>query len=572
MARTKHHREKKRQLGQFLTPPEIAAAVLSHVTLGPGDRVLEPGFGDGAFLIPLIDRFLRLRDGALDRVLTENVWGIELDESCFCRTLEAIRQNFGELPKHHNLVQGDFLLQSYPTSEQCSSVDSSFFAREGHFDHIVGNPPFGGTVNLENQNDLERQFGRRYGLKIKKESYSYFIVKALDLLRAEGKIHFICSDTLLTIPTMKGLRNALMSEGSCEVEKLERFSDETSYPMIVLRFARGKQKGNVVVNHSPVPSLEINRTHNLSWNAGGRFARYFGRAHIGDFFVASSGMTTGKNEYFVREIVDDSVLEPYDFSYFDDPICLDQELRRARLGQLSQRLRQEIAGREARGETRRNIRIVRRTSPERVSLPHPDYRFYNKAQPGILWTPPRYAIFWKDDGDAVITFKKNGPWYLHGVGGAPYFGCEGITWRLVSARIDARYLGEGYILDSGAPCAFLRQGVQSDELWYVLGWLVTDAATAILKAVLNHTMNIQSKDIERLPYPWWVSAENKQQAIRLVRRLVERAQTGEDVARDYGEVHRLQRLYNFDDQSHIDPSVCDASDESAWRQESVEIA
>jgi hypothetical protein len=138
-------------------------------------------------------------------------------------------------------------------------------------------------------------------------------------------------------------------------------------------------------------------------------------------------------------------------------------------------------------------------------------------------------VYWKDDGDAVLTFKKSGPWYLRGVGGGPYFGREGLTWQLVAPRINARYLPPGYILDSGAPCAFLHDGIDADELWFVLGWLQTDLASAILKEVINHTRNIQGKDIERLPYPWWVAESQRRRAIAITRDAVRSLQAGEPI-------------------------------------------
>ena len=50
-----------------------------------------------------------------------------------------------------------------------------------HFDYTVGNPPFGGTIAPDIQDKLDREFGWRNGLKIKKETYSFFIVKCLEL-------------------------------------------------------------------------------------------------------------------------------------------------------------------------------------------------------------------------------------------------------------------------------------------------------------------------------------------------------------------------------------------------------
>ena len=272
MARTKHHREKKRQLGQFLTPPEVAERVLAGLELRPTDRVLEPGFGRGAFLIPLIERFLRLRHGDLAAVLTENVWGIELDDELYRQTLDSIRERWGDLPSQHNLVHGDFLLEEYPKGEWLPLVGEGRFDQDGFFDLVAGNPPFGGTVSIPHQDRLESQYGWRGGLRIKKESYSYFIVKALDLIRSGGNIVFICSDTFLTIPTMRGLRKALMNEGACEVLRLKEFSPETTYPMVVLRFAKGAPSSTVEVEHRSVPREAIEATANLSWKAGGEFA------------------------------------------------------------------------------------------------------------------------------------------------------------------------------------------------------------------------------------------------------------------------------------------------------------
>jgi protein-arginine kinase len=45
-------------------------------------------------------------------------------------------------------------------------------------------------------------------------------------------------------------------------------------------------------------------------------------------------------------------------------------------------------------------------------------------------------------------------------------------------------------------------------------------ATKILKTVINHTRNIQSKDIERMPYPYWVSEENKKNVIERVKSII----------------------------------------------------
>ena len=376
---------------------------------------------------------------------------------------------------------------------------------------------------------MDRRYGSYRGAKLKKETYSFFIAKALDELSPGGTLAFICSDTFLTIKTMAGLRMLLMDRGQPTVERLDEFSEETSYDMVTLTLRSGEPAAEATICGQSVRRGAMEATGNYSWTVSEEYARLFAGPTIGDLMVATGGMTIGRNELFVREIVDGEVREPLAFGFAERPITLEEELGHARLGKLSVRQQNEIRAREAQGYTRRIVVTETRAHPVAVKLPHPDYAYYNKASGKRLYAPPAHAVYWKDDGDAVLTFKKSGPWYLRGVGGGPYFGREGLTWQLVAPRINARYLPPGYILDSGAPCAFLRDGIDADELWFVLGWLQTRLASAILKEVINHTRNIQGKDVERLPYPWWVAESGRRKAIAITRDAVRRLRAGEPV-------------------------------------------
>ena len=503
----KHERSAKSQLGQFLTPQSIANKIVSNLPLTVKSKVLEPGCGDGSFVLSLIRAFLPLYEGSaktrLRHILRENIYGIELDPVLFDRLIQNIKREFGDLPDDHNFMCGDFLL----------------WEPDVEFDLVVGNPPFGATINYEHQNALDKQYGLRDGQKIKKESYCFFFVKSFDHLKPNGKITFICSNSFLTIPTMKGLRHYLLDHGQLSIKNLDYFSEETSYPMVIVHFGKTSDPSQkLILNDVPILRRNMLLTDNLSWTITNEDARYFDGPKIGDLAVCTSGMTTGKNAYFIRNIGENSTIkEPFSFEYFDDPITLEKELGRSRLNQLSEQKKQNIIELEQQKATQRNVKISERSSPLVVMLPHPDYRYYNKAIKTKFFHSPRWVIFWKDDGDVVKTFKRNGNWYLHGVGGAPFFGREGFTWSLISNTIFMRYLPPGYILDSSSPCGFLLEGVGKEELYYIIGWCNTNLATCLLKSYINHTRNIQGKDIERMPYPYWVKAGNKNRAIEITK-------------------------------------------------------
>jgi predicted RNA methylase len=506
MAKEKTSRSKKQQLGQFMTPIETCVEILSDIKFNINDKVLEPSLGCGNFIISIIDKFLELYDGDIEykltKILNNNIWGVELDSEMYYLCIENIKSKWGFIPKTHNLVINDYLLWD-------NIIE---------FDWIIGNPPFGGTINPIYQDSLDKRYGLRYGLKIKKETYSFFMIKSIESLKSDGKLIFISSDTFLTIKTMTGLRKFLFSTGFNKIKKVVYFSEETNYPMIILTHNKSNQKDYIELDNIKILESSMLLTDNFSWFIQYEYISYFKGTSLSKYILGSGGMTIGKNELFLREIsIDNTIVEKYSFEFFEDPITLENGLLKARNNKLSDTKINELKELERLGNTKRNIRITEREYPITIQLPHPDYKFYNKASNEILYTSPKNVIFWKDNGDACYTFKKNGNWYLGGVGGKLFFEKECITWQLISSTIKARYLPGGNILDNSSPIIILKDGIDKKELFFILGWLLTVKCNSILKGVINHTKNIQSKDIERLPYPFWVSDEDKETIVNLIK-------------------------------------------------------
>jgi hypothetical protein len=535
LAKAKAGRATKQMLGQFMTPVDLAnqVAKMSSILWTKDMTVLEPGFGRGAFLFEAIEGILEAHGTrtpeVIEYVFSNQIFGVELDDNLYAETLKEVERRYGAI-KHHNLVNEDFFKVGY---------------LENYFDLVIGNPPYGGTFDPLIEDILDRKFGKWNGYNLKKETYSFFIAACLDLLNAQGRLIFITSDTFLTINTMSGLRHRLMDQATCKVTTLEYFSNETNQPVLVLDAKRSSKSDHIEIENVRVSRVDMEATANFSWKVNSELSVYFSDKSLGDFIVGTSGMTVGNNDLFVREIISDQVVEPYEFDFFDEPITLENELSKARLNKISARVQQRIQLQEQLGETRRNLRVRELEIPRVVKLPNENYRFYNKAMNGLVYVKPKHVIYWKDDGDAVLTYKKNGNWYLHGVGGQKFFLRSGFTWQLVSPRLNVRYLPEGYILDSGAPCAFLRESVSEDHFWFIFGWCLTDLASEILKTVINHTRNIQSKDVERLPYPYWVSEAQKSEIIELVQSIVNLAMAGQVYDRDSKELKTLNQLFMF---------------------------
>lgn len=529
-----------------MTPSSLATQVIDAVPLDMYKRILEPSCGDGAFLSAIVDR-LDASCFSGDRV--DETWeliGVEVDGRLAQSALAtAVNRNDDTIEVKIRICNSDFF-RAY-LAGMCNDIHNDTIGFDhGSFDLVIGNPPFGGTFHRDIEDILDKRLGKRLGMKIKKETYAFFIVACVDLLRPGGRLTFICSDTLLTIPTMAGLRNFLMKRGKVKLTNIAEFSAETSYPMLVLDFIKNEDSHRVVRNAKVIDRKAILATPNLSWGVDVETAHFFDGPLLGDRFIATSGMTTGNNALFVRRVrPGQQIQEPFAFEFYQAPVTLKHELERARLGRLSVRREATLKAAEMAGETERRVRVVHRDNPEVVALPDSRYAPYNKANGRIVYSDPTHYIYWRDEGDAVLTYKRTSNWYLRGVGGQRFFGQKGLTWQLVATQFVPRYLPAGYILDSGAPCAFLRQGEDREELYFILGWLLSDTANRILKTVINHTRNIQSKDFERMPYPWWVNDRRRAEAVLTVRTMIDEARHGRLWSRTDEAVRRVGKLFEW---------------------------
>ena len=548
MSQTKRSREPKRQLGQFFTPPSIARAIMDKLQVRPDERVLEPSLGKGAFVFALLDALAGRQSP--ERLLpwaNSHLHGCEIDERAMAEfSAEWRTRGLGTVPK--NIELDDFFRWLPPHCDRRAALDRRLYLASSleFFDLIIGNPPFGGSIDSSIEDELDGIFGVRNGMKIKKETYSFFLLKCVDMLKPGGRLCFICSDTILTIPTMRGLRCYLQDKCQVEITTVPGQFDDTTQNLVLITLVKtGRQRHHIRVfgNHTRLADVEA--TPNCSWRVNSRYARYFGGRTLGEKFVASSGMTIGNNALFLRPITDGLIEEPYEFSFSQEPVTLEREMARARLGKLSPAQQRSILERERRGDTDRVVRWARREKPVSLRIPHDDYRYYNKSAREVIYAAPRWVVFWRDDGEHVHTYKKTGKWYLHGVGGKPYFGREGLTWSLIASRFRTRWLPPGYILDSGAPCAFPRTGVEHDELFFILGWTLTELCTDILKNVINHTRNIQSKDFERIPYPDWTTPQAREDATACVKELLHAARNGKRYYFDSPEVRALNEFYEY---------------------------
>ena len=153
--------------------------------------LLEPSFGDGDFLFPVIDRLLSawtVADKSAQSMedLGSSIRAVEIHRDTFDRVRPLVIERLtkagliaqtAEVIANRWLMQGDFLLEKLPEA----------------FDFVIGNPPYVRQEMIPAA--LLAEYRARYAtIYDRADLYIPFIERSLRLLKTGGTLGFICAD------------------------------------------------------------------------------------------------------------------------------------------------------------------------------------------------------------------------------------------------------------------------------------------------------------------------------------------------------------------------------------------
>lgn len=175
------------------------------------------------------------------QILTQNIYGVDLDASAvevtqlslYLKMLEnenrttlqrqrellADENDIALLPplqdnikRGNSLISSDFSMMSEDLVRVHAfdwNIGFKDIMRAGGFDAVIGNPPYLSSAGQESIS----YFNERYHLsEYQTDFYTYFIEKALSLVKQSGKFSFIVSDSWMKAENFSKLRNHLLGE------------------------------------------------------------------------------------------------------------------------------------------------------------------------------------------------------------------------------------------------------------------------------------------------------------------------------------------------------------------------
>jgi hypothetical protein len=223
--------------------------------------ILEPSFGGGDFLLPIIQRLVESwrinnHDGSEIDVLENSIRAIELHRSTFNSTRASVISLLNDQGFDEDSVAA-------LADRWLSRTDFLLSPLDRKFDFVVGNPPYIRPENIPSP--ILTEYRSRYStMHDRADIYVPFIERSLSMLVHGGKLGFICSDRWMKNRYGSMLRNMIANDFHLEiyvdmVDTPAFYSVVTAYPAIVI-IRRGKPGATRVafrptINKSDLSSL-----------------------------------------------------------------------------------------------------------------------------------------------------------------------------------------------------------------------------------------------------------------------------------------------------------------------------
>jgi type I restriction-modification system DNA methylase subunit len=219
----------KSSKGSYYTPEFLVESIVSEIVL-PESRVLDPCCGTGQFLIK-VSKIVRK---------PENVWGFDIDSLAVGIARINIHLQYPEKEFNANIFCKNTL-----TENSNQNLFNNF--KRNLFDIVLTNPPWGASLSEQEI----KLYKKLYPQISTKESFSYFILKGLSLLKKGGKLIYILPESFLWVKKHSEIREYILKNTTIKaVFHLGRIFKGVFSPVVRIDLINEKPSGNMIFSRS----------------------------------------------------------------------------------------------------------------------------------------------------------------------------------------------------------------------------------------------------------------------------------------------------------------------------------
>jgi type I restriction enzyme M protein len=196
-------------LGEFYTPRAITQFMTEMINPANGETVLDPACGTGGFLVAVIEHLKAMaKTVAEQEAIGQNVRGWEY------KPLPYMLANT-------NLILHDVVTPNIRFGDSLQRPLTEYTSKD-RVDVIIANPPFGGVVSNNNENNFPQTYRT-------KESADLFLILIIRLLKDSGRAAIVLPDGSLTGDGVKQrIREKLLAD--CNLHTIVRLPNSVFQP------------------------------------------------------------------------------------------------------------------------------------------------------------------------------------------------------------------------------------------------------------------------------------------------------------------------------------------------------
>lgn len=217
----------KSKLGMYYTPDKVVAEIIGRIAL-PENTFLDPCCGTGQFLLSFAD----ITENP------ENIYGIDIDPVAVNVAKINLMIKFPDIDFNPKIFCSDTLLDF---NESILFDKKNIFSE---FDCIATNPPWGSHFN---KNEL-KNFEYFYPEILSGESFSYFLVKSLRMLREGGHLSFVLPESIMNVKIHSDIRKYILTNYHISrIEQKRNIFKNVSSPAVVIDIINIKSSDDVEI-------------------------------------------------------------------------------------------------------------------------------------------------------------------------------------------------------------------------------------------------------------------------------------------------------------------------------------
>lgn len=484
--------------------PNRPNAKLNRLKTASELRLIDPACGAGHFLVRALDLFGNLytsegmsSDQAVQAAIENNLFGTDIDPMALwvCSLVlltKCLRLGVSEIPRLNLVSVKDISDDGDNSPNLLGSLSQDF--PEGHilkqsYDVVVTNPPYIGRKLLDRS--LKTQLKRFYPTA-HHDLCAAFVVRGIELVKADGRLGLIGQASLLYLPSYQDLRKELIE--SCNLISVVEAGPGV-FPL------HGGEKVNSAL--MVIANQAATNSHRSCFIDLTGFEK---KADSLNELIKTGNHQSSENIYLRQQ----NAFLAYDRCSFNYR-CPDVVHKLIKvLPPLSNvaDVRQGLA-------TTDNKRFVRYWQDVDAREIGKRWFPYIKGGGSQRWLGTiEYLVDWQDNGAAIKQAVQTAYPYLKGkikwvVKNEEFYFRAGLTFSFVNTGDFAvRKMPAGCIFDVGGSAIFVYDVEEQD---YLLACLNSTFSRAIAR-VLNPTVNMQVGDLKRLPVVTASKTEKRQLA------------------------------------------------------------